>query len=147
MVLRTVGGPIVDSTERIQWKNELDEMVTGDMVSSRVENVCQGRNSKKKMRFFFEECWVDDKKCQEIISSVWKNKDQYGMVLGNIHMRISDGQLRPTVPNRSNYLHWIEDLLSSNIIPKTFKNGDNVRGFDIELEQIALTHLSAPLNN
>ncbi|OMO92825.1 Ribosomal RNA large subunit methyltransferase F-like protein [Corchorus olitorius] len=44
---------------------------------------------------------------------------------------IPDGQLCPTVPNRSNYIHWIEDLLSSDIIPKTNSNGDNVRGFDI----------------
>ncbi|XP_030487580.2 uncharacterized protein LOC115704514 isoform X1 [Cannabis sativa] len=44
---------------------------------------------------------------------------------------IPDGQLCPTVPNRSNYIHWIEDLLLSDIIPKTILNGDNVRGFDI----------------
>ncbi|CAA7399658.1 unnamed protein product [Spirodela intermedia] len=46
---------------------------------------------------------------------------------------IPDGQLCPTVPNRSNYIHWIEDLLSSGIIPK--RNNDDpdakVRGFDI----------------
>ncbi|KAB2602424.1 methyltransferase-like protein 16 [Pyrus ussuriensis x Pyrus communis] len=39
--------------------------------------------------------------------------------------------LCPTVPNRSNYIHWIEDLLSSDIIVKTPSNGDKVRGFDI----------------
>nr|XP_024933640.1 RNA N6-adenosine-methyltransferase mettl16 isoform X1 [Ziziphus jujuba var. spinosa] len=44
---------------------------------------------------------------------------------------IPDGQLCPTVPNRSNYIHWIEDLLLSEIIPKTNASGDNVRGFDI----------------
>ncbi|KAM1243518.1 hypothetical protein ACFX2G_035762 [Malus domestica] len=44
---------------------------------------------------------------------------------------IPDGQLCPTVPNRSNYIHWIEDLLSSDIIVKTTSNGDKVRGFDI----------------
>ncbi|XVE93815.1 hypothetical protein REPUB_Repub01dG0227600 [Reevesia pubescens] len=48
-----------------------------------------------------------------------------------LHWWIPDGQLCPTVPNRSNYIHWMEDLLSSNIIPKTNSNGDNVRGFDI----------------
>lgn len=35
------------------------------------------------------------------------------------------------MPNRSNYIHWIEDLLSSDIIPKNNNNGDIVRGFDI----------------
>ncbi|KAL5791164.1 hypothetical protein ACOSQ2_006052 [Xanthoceras sorbifolium] len=44
---------------------------------------------------------------------------------------IPDGQLCPTVPNRSNYIHWIEDLLSTDIIPKTCTNSDKVRGFDI----------------
>lgn len=44
---------------------------------------------------------------------------------------IPDGQLCPTVPNRSNYIHWIEDLLLSDIIPKNTSNGDVVRGFDI----------------
>ncbi|XWS62661.1 hypothetical protein CRYUN_Cryun06bG0029900 [Craigia yunnanensis] len=48
-----------------------------------------------------------------------------------IHWWIPDGQLCPTVPNRSNYIHWIEDLLSSDIIAKTNSNEDNVRGFDI----------------
>ncbi|XP_058191215.1 uncharacterized protein LOC131308320 isoform X3 [Rhododendron vialii] len=46
---------------------------------------------------------------------------------------IPDGQLCPTVPNRSNYIHWIEDLLSSEIITNTHPKGDGevVRGFDI----------------
>ncbi|KAE9447389.1 hypothetical protein C3L33_20732, partial [Rhododendron williamsianum] len=46
---------------------------------------------------------------------------------------IPDGQLCPTVPNRSNYIHWIEDLLSSDIITNTHAKGDGevVRGFDI----------------
>ena len=44
---------------------------------------------------------------------------------------IPDGQLCPTVPNRSNYIHWIEDLLSSDIVAKSRGNGDKVRGFDI----------------
>lgn len=35
------------------------------------------------------------------------------------------------MPNRSNYIHWIEDLLSSEIIPKINNNADNIRGFDI----------------
>ncbi|XP_059435007.1 uncharacterized protein LOC132167968 isoform X2 [Corylus avellana] len=48
-----------------------------------------------------------------------------------IHWWIPDGQLCPTVPNRSNYIHWIEDLLASDIIGKTNTSGDNVRGFDI----------------
>ncbi|KAA8546089.1 hypothetical protein F0562_020460 [Nyssa sinensis] len=44
---------------------------------------------------------------------------------------IPDGQLCPTVPNRSNYINWIEDLLSSDIIARTHTDGDAVRGFDI----------------
>ncbi|KAL3533916.1 hypothetical protein ACH5RR_007437 [Cinchona calisaya] len=44
---------------------------------------------------------------------------------------IPDGQLCPTVPNRSNYIHWIEDLLSSDIIPDCRADGDVVKGFDI----------------
>jgi len=35
------------------------------------------------------------------------------------------------VPNRSNYIHWIEDLLASDIIEKNDASGDKVRGFDI----------------
>ncbi|CAH8392061.1 unnamed protein product [Eruca vesicaria subsp. sativa] len=41
---------------------------------------------------------------------------------------IPDGQLCPTVPNRSNYIHWINDLLSSQILPSSC---DQVKGFDI----------------
>lgn len=41
---------------------------------------------------------------------------------------IPDGQLCPTVPNRSNYIHWINDLLSSQILPSSC---DKVKGFDI----------------
>ncbi|XP_073140433.1 uncharacterized protein [Henckelia pumila] len=43
---------------------------------------------------------------------------------------IPDGQLCPTVPNRSNYIHWIEDLLASNLISGTWAD-DRVNGFDI----------------
>lgn len=43
---------------------------------------------------------------------------------------IPDGQLCPTVPNRSNYIHWIEDLLASNLISGTRADG-KVNGFDI----------------
>lgn len=37
------------------------------------------------------------------------------------------------MPNRSNYIHWIEDLLSSDIITNTNAkvDGEVVRGFDI----------------
>lgn len=41
---------------------------------------------------------------------------------------IPDGQLCPTVPNRSNYIHWINDLLSSEVIQSL---GGEVKGFDI----------------
>eukprot|EP00736_Rhodelphis_marinus_P004535 Rmarinus@m.13622 len=44
---------------------------------------------------------------------------------------IPSGFLCPPVPNRLNYIHWIEDLLclslGSNVIPQ----GSNVRGIDI----------------
>lgn len=49
-----------------------------------------------------------------------------------LHPRwIPDGQLCPTVPNRSNYIHWLEDLLSSDIIAKKNSDSGCVRGFDI----------------
>lgn len=35
------------------------------------------------------------------------------------------------MPNRSNYIHWIEDLLASDIIEKNEASGGKVRGFDI----------------
>ncbi|CAA7028328.1 unnamed protein product [Microthlaspi erraticum] len=41
---------------------------------------------------------------------------------------IPDGQLCPTVPNRSNYIHWINDLLSSELVGG---QGSKVKGFDI----------------
>lgn len=44
---------------------------------------------------------------------------------------IPDGQLCPTVPNRSNYIHWIEDLLASDIIPANKADSDATKGFDI----------------
>lgn len=45
---------------------------------------------------------------------------------------IPDGQLCPTVPNRSNYIHWINDLLSSEIIQSLGGEGrSKVKGFDI----------------
>ncbi|KAH0468910.1 hypothetical protein IEQ34_002142 [Dendrobium chrysotoxum] len=44
---------------------------------------------------------------------------------------IPDGQLCPTVPNRSNYIHWINDLLSSELIPATHGSDHSVKGFDI----------------
>ncbi|GAA0159108.1 methyltransferase [Lithospermum erythrorhizon] len=43
---------------------------------------------------------------------------------------IPDGQLCPTLPNRSNYIHWIEDLLASDIIP-VIGTQVHVKGFDI----------------
>lgn len=49
-----------------------------------------------------------------------------------LHWWIPDGQLCPTVPNRSNYIHWLEDLLSSDVVAKANSDrGSNVRGFDI----------------
>ncbi|KAK8953708.1 hypothetical protein KSP40_PGU004079 [Platanthera guangdongensis] len=44
---------------------------------------------------------------------------------------IPDGQLCPTVPNRSNYIHWINDLLSSELIPSMQGSNARIRGFDI----------------
>lgn len=35
------------------------------------------------------------------------------------------------MPNRSNYIHWVEDLLSFEMIPKKSSAECNVRGFDI----------------
>ncbi|XP_057769276.1 uncharacterized protein LOC130989331 [Salvia miltiorrhiza] len=44
---------------------------------------------------------------------------------------IPDGQLCPTVPNRLNYIHWIEDLLALDILPATRAESDITKGFDI----------------
>lgn len=35
------------------------------------------------------------------------------------------------MPNRCNYIHWIEDLLVSEIIAKANTSVNNARGFDI----------------
>ncbi|XP_072978132.1 uncharacterized protein [Typha angustifolia] len=48
-----------------------------------------------------------------------------------VHWWIPDGQLCPTVPNRSNYIHWIEDLLACELTPPTRASDGRVRGFDI----------------
>ncbi|GER50272.1 ribosomal RNA large subunit methyltransferase F [Striga asiatica] len=48
-----------------------------------------------------------------------------------INWWIPDGQLCPTVPNRSNYIHWIEDLLASDIIAVSRSDDDVIKGFDI----------------
>lgn len=58
---------------------------------------------------------------------------QFGCLYRFLHIRwIPDGQLCPTVPNRSNYIHWLEDLLSSDVVAKANSDrGSNVRGFDI----------------
>ncbi|XP_038886851.1 U6 small nuclear RNA (adenine-(43)-N(6))-methyltransferase isoform X1 [Benincasa hispida] len=48
-----------------------------------------------------------------------------------LHWWIPDGQLCPTVPNRSNYIHWLEDLLSSDIVAKKNSDSGPVRGLDI----------------
>ncbi|RYR28340.1 hypothetical protein Ahy_B01g052460 isoform A [Arachis hypogaea] len=51
----------------------------------------------------------------------------------SLHWQIPDGHLCPTVPNRSNYIHWLNDLLSSHIIPTNLISSQQgkVRGFDI----------------
>nr|KYP50271.1 Putative methyltransferase METT10D [Cajanus cajan] len=41
------------------------------------------------------------------------------------------GQLCPTVPNRCNYIRWLQHLLSSNLIPNYVSSDGKVRGFDI----------------
>ena len=48
----------------------------------------RGTGTTQRIRkFFFEECWVDDSECQEIVESSWDNtevSDCIGQVLGNI---------------------------------------------------------------
>ncbi|KAL8060214.1 hypothetical protein ABFX02_02G010100 [Erythranthe guttata] len=48
-----------------------------------------------------------------------------------INWWIPDGQLCPTVPNRLNYIHWIEDLLASDVVPSNRADCDVIKGFDI----------------
>lgn len=71
-----------------------------------------------------------------LISSFYTSSYHIGTCIDILLMNqfcrwIPDGQLCPTVPNRSNYIHWVEDLLSSDIIPNTVSAGGKVRGFDI----------------
>ncbi|KAG6548846.1 hypothetical protein Mapa_009608 [Marchantia paleacea] len=44
---------------------------------------------------------------------------------------VPDGQLCPTVPNRANYIHWIDDLLSVSPAPWHSENPSQIRGVDI----------------
>lgn len=53
------------------------------------------------------------------------------LLMNQFYRWIPDGQLCPTVPNRSNYIRWVEDLLSSDIIPNNISTEGKVRGFDI----------------
>ncbi|KAK1324341.1 hypothetical protein QJS10_CPA01g00415 [Acorus calamus] len=49
-----------------------------------------------------------------------------------INWWIPDGQLCPTVTNRSNYIHWINDLLSLELFVRSGGGpAEKVRGFDI----------------
>lgn len=44
---------------------------------------------------------------------------------------IPDGQLCPTVTNRANYIHWIEDLLALSPAPWHHPSSKQVAGIDI----------------
>ena len=77
---------------------------------------------------------------------IWKNKDYATLDFKNrevqreltrallhrdfnLEVHLPKDKLIPTVPQKLNYIHWIEDLLAvnnDNVIPK----GDNVRGID-----------------
>ncbi|KAI5059362.1 hypothetical protein GOP47_0025681 [Adiantum capillus-veneris] len=48
-----------------------------------------------------------------------------------IHWWIPDGQLCPTVPNRANYIHWIQDLLTNFPAPWHAIAEDSILGLDI----------------
>ncbi|MCO5575920.1 hypothetical protein L7F22_029727 [Adiantum nelumboides] len=48
-----------------------------------------------------------------------------------IHWWIPDGQLCPTVPNRANYIHWIQDLLTNCPAPWHTIDKDSIWGLDI----------------
>lgn len=51
--------------------------------------------------------------------------------MAHVFRWIPDGQLCPTVPNRANYIHWIEDLLALAPAPWHSSGAHQVAGIDI----------------
>ncbi|CAM6128485.1 unnamed protein product [Calypogeia fissa] len=68
--------------------------------------------------------WTDFNATRELTRALLEH--DYG-----IKWWIPDGQLCPTVPNRANYIHWIEDLLSHSPAPWHGENHTQIRGVDI----------------
>lgn len=48
-----------------------------------------------------------------------------------LHVEIPEGHLVPTVPQKLNYIHWIEDLLALDSDSGEIATGDQVKGIDI----------------
>jgi 23S rRNA A1618 N6-methylase RlmF len=68
--------------------------------------------------------WTDFNATRELTRSLLYH--DYG-----ISWWIPDGQLCPTVPNRANYIHWIEDLLALAPAPWHSSGAHQVAGIDI----------------
>ncbi|KAK3187994.1 hypothetical protein Dsin_027555 [Dipteronia sinensis] len=96
-----------------------------------------GCGFRKARRFFFEECWGDDKECQEIVASVWKHKEQEGMVLENINkcgVLLNNWNTKKHESHRKEIAHRRKELGLANRadIPKSWRV---IRSLEEKLDQ------------
>ncbi|KAL3694734.1 hypothetical protein R1sor_008385 [Riccia sorocarpa] len=95
-----------------------DFSLLASLYPSFAEYVSYGQNKKPRID------WTDFNATREL-TRVLLDHD-FG-----IKWWIPDGQLCPTVPNRANYVHWIEGLLSVSPAPWHSENPPQIRGLDI----------------